>query len=88
MAQQGFGPMQQFVDDFTKPVDTITRWLGKAPAPSSKKVDPSWHAKEVDEANESFRKAAEKKASADPKLGGKKKTKPAAKKKAAVKKRG
>lgn len=77
---QGFvpAPVRKLFGAYSDTVDKATKG----------KKDTTWHDKEVDEANESFRKAAQKKAAADPKLGAKKKsTKPAAKKKAAVKKR-
>jgi hypothetical protein len=51
------------------------------------KADPSWHNDMVKQANESFRKAAQRKASDDPKLGGQKKKSAAANKKAVAKKR-
>lgn len=58
-----------------------------AKAATSKKADTSWHDKEVEEANESFKKSAQKK-SEGPKLGQKKSAKKsAAKKKLAAKKR-
>ena len=58
----------------------IGAWVSKEDQPA-KKIDPSWHAEMVKEANESFRKA-----SSDPKLGGAKKaTKKKTKKKAGAK---
>jgi len=59
MAQE-YGAAQPIVDYFQKGAKAIKEALESIPTPS-RKVDTTWHDKMVTEANEKYRKAAEKK---------------------------
>lgn len=78
MAKQD-NAVKGLLDDYNKVVEFVGgKSDPKQAAPQ--KQDTSWHDEQVKEANDSFRKAAQSKASADPKLGMKKKSKTAKKK--------
>jgi hypothetical protein len=53
---------QPIIELANKAVNKVKNALNAIPIPSLKKPDTSWHDKMVAEANESFRKAAEKEA--------------------------